>query len=187
MPPFLSLLPSYLLFSPHLLSQLKVEPAAQSHTPQHHGELIGKLSTMESSLESRFCRQAGKEMFGFKTALEAKWVKYSPNQTMLFSWERLPHSEFHFFHFVSLFASTGTELPMMAMTWVLNSLPPAPNPEAGKLKSLWRLAHSSAPFSYRRVQWTRGLENWVFNGLKFAATTGGIYLLWSNYFILSQF
>lgn len=135
------------LFSPHLLSQLKGEPVAQSHTPQHHGELIGRLSTMESSLESRFCGQAGKEMFGFKTALEAKWVKYSPNQTMLFSLERLPHSEFHFFHFVSLFAFTGTELPMMAMTWVLNS--PHPYPEAGKLKSLWRLAHSSAPFSYR--------------------------------------
>lgn len=133
MPPFLSLLPSCLLFSPHLLSQLKVEPAAQSHTPQHHGELIGKLSTMESSLESRFCGQAGKEMFGFKTALEAKWVKYSPNQTMLFSWERLPHSEFHFFHFVSLFASTGTELPMMAMTWVLNSLP-RPQPRGWEAK-----------------------------------------------------
>lgn len=129
------------------------------------------LRTMESSSERCLGGQRGKDKFGFLTMLEADGAKHSlwPDCTVLLR----KASPFRIFslHSLSFFASTGTELPTVARTWVLKSLPLPPGRKAKP-----PLAFSSFLGSVFLQMSPRCLENWVFNGLEFVVTIGCIYL-----------
>lgn len=88
-----------------LLSQLKVEPVAQIHTPQHHGELTGK-----PLLWAAWERDVSVQ--------DSTWSKMSkirpePDYAVLLG-EPSPFRISFFFYF-GVSAFTRTELPMMAM------------------------------------------------------------------------
>lgn len=108
-------------------------------------------------------------MFGFVTALEEGGVKYSPQQTVLFSWERLPHWEFHFF-----------------ILWV-SLLPQALSCPGWEAKVSLAFSSFLGSIFLQMTPMDKRFGKLGFQWSKMCCDYWGIYLLWSNYFILSQF